>query len=589
MVNERKLSKDELNKREDIIMNMKSNKRDLVKKYGKDAEAVMYGRATNIAKKQTKEMRDPKITELIKDALKNPKKADLNKDGKLSDYEETRGVAIEKNISEISKQAAELVDGYELSDLERNLEQIYIDMEQEAEPEGGPIADQYADEIHKHEEAIKFIKNKGQEKAQMTYDQAIGRDKVTADREAFERSSKFNRIEEIEDYRLEPEDMDDPDEDLVIIGSGYLDIKNKFKGRPNMTNGDLAALGQKVVDQLHKGDKDAAIDYIMSKINEGAKEGLVEDLDLGHEDNEPNMIKAELYHIGKCAMKLYSILDKFDDVGEVDLPSWWQSKISKSKEALVGAEQYLDFELNEPKIDAVVNATTDVVNGVDVEIIDDVDINETVEDYTTSVDDLTEKSDKIIKNKSKIAERLAKSLKEGLPKGFWDKKIDAEDEDQDGKIDENVIDMDGIFMKGKDSNRRTGAIPTSPGEMKKGDDGKISNIKMSNSERKTALRNVLDVLGKHYPELSVDDKLNFMTTHAKDFYSGDIDPYNEDEIKDEYEEYSTLNNRMEESYATVVNKIKKTGKSDKAAKAIAGAVASYKAKGGGKGPTVKQK
>ena len=99
-MNERKLSKAELKKREDIIMNMKGNKRDLVKKYGKDAEAVMYGRATNMAKKQTKEMRDPKITELIKDALKNPKKADLNKDGKLSDYEKTRGAAIEKNIKE---------------------------------------------------------------------------------------------------------------------------------------------------------------------------------------------------------------------------------------------------------------------------------------------------------------------------------------------------------------------------------------------------------------------------------------------------------------------------------------------------------
>ena len=73
---------------------------------------------------------------------------------------------------------------------------------------------------------------------------------------------------DIEDYELEDEDMDNPDEDLVIIGSGYLDIKSKFKGRPNMTNGELATIGQKVVDKLHKGDKDAAIDYIMSKINE---------------------------------------------------------------------------------------------------------------------------------------------------------------------------------------------------------------------------------------------------------------------------------------------------------------------------------
>ena len=39
----------------------------------------------------------------------------------------------------------------------------------------------------------------------------------------------------------------------------------------------------------------------------------------------------------------------------------------------------------------------------------------------------------------------------------------------------------------------------------------------------------------------------------------------------------------------LVNKIKKQGQSEKSAKAIAGAVASYKAKGGGKGPTAKQK
>ena len=67
----------------------------------------------------------------------------------------------------------------------------------------------------------------------------------------------------------EPEDLDNPDEDLVIIGSGYLDIKSNFGERPSQTNGEYAELGQKVVDQLHNGDKDAALDYIFSQINEG--------------------------------------------------------------------------------------------------------------------------------------------------------------------------------------------------------------------------------------------------------------------------------------------------------------------------------
>ena len=484
MVNERKLSKAELSKREDIIMNMKDNKRDLVKKYGKDAEAVMYGRATNMAKKQTKEMRDPKLTELIKDALKNPKKADLNKDGKLSDYEEKRGSAIEKNISE--------------------------------------------------------------------------------------------------------------------------------------------------------------------------------DLDLGHEDNEPHMLKSDLYHIGKCAMDLYNTLDQFDDAGEVDLPSWWQSKIFKAKEALVGAEQYLDFELNEPKIDAVVDVAVDVVD-------------ETVEDFITSVDDLdegskysslaeklakelkesvneadadkshksfvndiykavgvidtilsknrppsipkdiwgklygmagdiTDKADQLLTNSESVNEgmskaglysqirdiidsldsgesdgepltnetemllqqelhrlrKIFKSLKEGLPKGFWDKKIDAEDEDQDGKIDE---DLKGLMAQGEKiaafANKQSGY------------EGGVSS----------PVRDVLAAMTvAGAPDFDGDDEM-------VSYYTRRLTKAIETQKGKKYMSGFSV----DESYATVVNKIKKSGKSEKAAKAIAGAVASYKAKGGGKGPTAKQK
>jgi len=229
-INERKLSKDELKKREDIIMKMKGNKRDLVKKYGKDAEAVMYGRATNMAKGKTDEIKNientriPKITELIKDALKNPKKADLNKDGKLSDYEKTRGKAIEKSID---------------------------------------------------------------------------KDKV-------------------DEYDSAP-----PNSNVFFKG------KTKAGDNPN-------------ADKVDKVD---------------------EDLDLGHEDNEPGMIKGDLYQIGKASMELYKVLDQFDDAGEVDLPSWWQSKIFKAKEAVVGAQEYLEFELREPAIDAIADdATLEEIN-----------------------------------------------------------------------------------------------------------------------------------------------------------------------------------------------------------------------------------
>ena len=88
------------------------------------------------------------------------------------------------------------------------------------------------------------------------------------------------------------------------------------------------------------------------------EEEMKEDLDLGHEDNEPHMLKADLYRIGKYALGLYKMVDQFDGKGEVDFPSWWQAKITKSKDYLIGAKHYLDFELKEPQIDASMDEVT---------------------------------------------------------------------------------------------------------------------------------------------------------------------------------------------------------------------------------------
>ena len=468
MINERKLTKSELEDREDIIMKMKGNKRDLVKKYGKDAEAVMYGRATNMAKKKTENMRNPKITELIKDALKNPKKADLNKDGKLSDYEETRGAAIEKNLKEN--------DVFPEDDSYLELNSYYIDqIKRDLEELDDKEANKFLEDLSK---AILKLK-------------------------------KLN-----EDSDLESGQYGDPK-----VGNYDITSQNDNEA------GDIEAL---------------------------SAAGLEEDIDIGHEDNEPGMLQGDLYQVGKSAMEIYQLLDDMEGEGEVDLPSWWQSKIYKAKEAIVGAAEYLDFELKEPAIDAVV----DTVEPLDIEVDP---LGETVEDYITGVEDFTENQ--------KVAEKVLSKIKEGLPKGFWDKKIDAKDEDQDGRIDETRDDEVQTM-----ASKLIDAMGTS-----------------------TTLENLIYAM-------STDDAKLYLGAIMQDYDLNEVGGYDRKGNKEIDNDEKGMKKRpqagmsallkkddIDESYDTLVNKLKKQGKSKKASKAIAGAVASYKAKGGGKGPTAKQK
>jgi len=128
--------------------------------------------------------------------------------------------------------AQDLANMYSLEDLNDILKRIYGEMEQEAEPEGGPIANQYADEIYQYEEAIRIKKGVGQRgRKDIPYDVAIGRmtqdeyDKmmstVKPDRDSFEKSSKFDRIKE-EEYTL---DFGELDEVLKEQGKSDIEIK----------------------------------------------------------------------------------------------------------------------------------------------------------------------------------------------------------------------------------------------------------------------------------------------------------------------------------------------------------------------------
>jgi len=73
---------------------------------------------------------------------------------------------------------------------------------------------------------------------------------------------------------------------------------------------------------------------------------MFEDTDLGHQDNEPGMLRADLSTIERYADELGEMMKDFDEMNtEIDLPHWWQAKIIKAKDYLVGAKHYLRAEL----------------------------------------------------------------------------------------------------------------------------------------------------------------------------------------------------------------------------------------------------
>jgi hypothetical protein len=145
---------------------------------------------------------------------------------------------------------------------------------------------------------------------------------------------------------------------------GKYDAFEEFKkhiGKENLKSDEEKEVYAIIKDKENEDLAEVAIGEKKLTAAEKAKK-VAEDLDIGHQDDEPDMLKGDVYRIMEYAQALYKMLDQFDRMpGEVDFPDWWQQKIHLAAEYMDKAKHYLEFEMKQPSIDNNMSALAESI------------------------------------------------------------------------------------------------------------------------------------------------------------------------------------------------------------------------------------
>ena len=438
MLNERKLTERELDKRSEAIKGLLSNKRKLVQKYGKDAEKVMYGIATKQAKKKVEKMNLDNLKELIKKSLQQEiettpsvpnastavtKNIDTGFSGRADYGEEDKALGREDELEMRGLEEGHGLSQKDIDILKRGFNTFFVSAPKYGEMEEfkrvikfllkSNILQDKTKDLSKgkvDENLIKeFIGGETEKRISVLFDKLVpgsgNADTVEGeiirainriiyrwgnDGDHFARGYGAETVGPAMEYLTDASDIPleirtkfkawendnfskDYDKgeliDLAQIALQHVEIKVK-EDDLTKNEDDLFNYGQKYIDHVRdmEEEEDEYDDYYDDDdefMNEGHMMPM-DDLDVGHTDNEPHMLKKELARAGQMVQMLYRAVDKYDGQGEVDFPQWWQKKIIQANAMLDSAFDYIDGEEMVAKIDAMIDNMDTVEVDIDV-------------------------------------------------------------------------------------------------------------------------------------------------------------------------------------------------------------------------------